>query len=414
MLVAVIKFSRWPKRLDVSVRLALVVSLMLIAGAIGARPANAASWSIQRTPNPTGAQNSLLSAVSCSWPWICTAVGSYYNTSTGTTVTLAEQWNGTKWIIQNTPNPAGATGSSLTGVSCTRTTVCTAVGSYTNGAGTTMALAERWNGTSWSIQTTPSLAGTSGSSFNSVSCTSSAACTAVGEANGVSGGYNVALTLAERWNGVSWTIQSTPNFTSQVSSFLTGVSCPSRSVCAAVGDFGTAPVGPFHARLGAEWWNGASWTAQTTLPNPFPSGDSFTNASCTSSHACEAVGNYFNYLGTPPLTVLAEGWNGAQWVDQMLPNPVVSGSLGASSLNAVSCTRTGCTAVGSFSSGTTFTAVGATLAERWSGLAWVIQSTPNPAGSALNGVSCTWAGSCIAVGEYSNGNTGATLAESYS
>jgi hypothetical protein len=81
--------------------------------------------------------------VSCASATACTAVGDYNNGTTG--VTLAERWNGSTWSIQPTPNPAGAPVSLLNGVSCASATACTAVGGYNNGtAGVT--LAERWNG----------------------------------------------------------------------------------------------------------------------------------------------------------------------------------------------------------------------------------------------------------------------------
>ena len=41
------------------------------------------------------------------------------------------------------------------------------------------------------------------------------------------------------------------------------------------------------------------------------------------------------------------------------------------------------------------------MAERWNGTAWAMQSIPNPNGSGqLNGVSCTSASACTAVGYY--------------
>jgi hypothetical protein len=48
-------------------------------------------------------------------------------------VTLAERWNGISWTVQSTPNPAhGDPGSErhLNAVSCTSSGVCTAVGYY--------------------------------------------------------------------------------------------------------------------------------------------------------------------------------------------------------------------------------------------------------------------------------------------
>ena len=149
---------------------------------------------IRDSSSPSGSQASTLAGVSCVSATACTAVGNYNN---GTTrVALAEGWNGTKWSIQHTPNPAGGSEIHLLRVSCTSAAACTAVGGYSNTT-TTVALAERWNGTRWSIQHTPNPAGGSDSTLYGVSCASATACTAVGGSfNGTTG-----VTLAERWNG---------------------------------------------------------------------------------------------------------------------------------------------------------------------------------------------------------------------
>jgi hypothetical protein len=55
-------------------------------------------------------------------------------------VTLAERWNGRRWSIERTPNPAGAKASELEAVSCAPATTCTAVGHSDN-----LALVERYS-----------------------------------------------------------------------------------------------------------------------------------------------------------------------------------------------------------------------------------------------------------------------------
>ena len=55
---------------------------------------------------------------------------------------LAEQWDGTNWSFESTPNPVG-TLPSLNGVSCSSPGICTAVGSFKTFSGTTETLAER-------------------------------------------------------------------------------------------------------------------------------------------------------------------------------------------------------------------------------------------------------------------------------
>lgn len=115
----------------------------------------AGDWNAQPTPNPSGASGSQLSSVSCSSASSCLAVGSY-TISAGTGVTLAEIWNETAWTIVPTPNPAGATSSQLSRVSCAAATSCVAVGAYQTGTGGPLtALAETWNGATWTIPSLP-------------------------------------------------------------------------------------------------------------------------------------------------------------------------------------------------------------------------------------------------------------------
>ncbi|MGI8682705.1 MAG: hypothetical protein ACR2JO_11380 [Mycobacteriales bacterium] len=177
-------------------------------------------------------------------------------TSAGVTATLAERWNGTSWTVQSTPNPIGGENVNLTGVSCASTTVCTAVGQYFGPHGRDLTLAERWNGGRWTIQPTPRPAGTRGIELielSGVSCPSTTACAAVGSY--YDSGSDRVVTLAERWNGNGWTIESTPNPTGADVSELNGVSCasstpngwpwPSSAACTAVGSYARYSSGDY-------------------------------------------------------------------------------------------------------------------------------------------------------------------------
>jgi|SRR5665213_1027371 len=295
-------------------------------------------WSIEATPEVLKPQGSLL-ADACASPSWCVAVG-YHPNSSGTHKTLAEVWNGTSWTVQTTPNPSGAISSNLSAVSCSSATACTAVGAYENNSGTFVMLAEVWNGTSWTMQTTPNPSGATGSNLNAVSCSSATACTAVGYYYSSSG----QVTLAERWNGTSWTVQTTPNPSGATYIGLYGVSCSSATACTAVGSYKNSS-GTLVTL--AEVWNGTSWTMQTT-PNPSGAIISDLNAvSCSSATACTAVGS--SGIGSSQVTTLAEVWNGTSWTVQTTPNP--SGAT-YSDLNAVSCSSaTACTAVGYYWNG---------------------------------------------------------------
>src|SRR5215472_11892549 len=110
------------------------------------------------------------------------AVGKVAGTSghTGVRAPLAPApaASGPGWSIVPSPNPPAATGQ-LAGVSCFSSSACTAVGDYTKRFGSTVTLAERWNGTRWSVEPTPNPAGAASRTLNAVDCTSASACVAV-------------------------------------------------------------------------------------------------------------------------------------------------------------------------------------------------------------------------------------------
>jgi hypothetical protein len=374
----------------VVVTLAIGYVLMLAGTADAAGP----SWTVQSTPNPSGSNGNALAGVSCTSATACTAVG-YYFPASGATVTLGEQWNGTTWTVhtgpavttltgvsctsasactavggvldstraerwngkswttQTTPNPSGAASSQFNGVSCTSATACTAVGYYYNSSSIFFPFAERWNGTTWKVQTTPKPAGSIEPELEGVSCTSATACTAVGGDENGSGTYQ---TFAEQWNGTTWTIHATTN-PGPEANYLYGVSCTSASACSAVG-YQQLSSG---AKVSlAERWNGTSWATQIT-PNPPGPTDIFSGVSCTSASACTAVGSYAE-SNAEPTGPFAEGWNGTTWTVQTTPSPA---GADESPLTGVSCTAAStCTAVGQYQ-GTSGTYL--TLAERESG-----------------------------------------------
>lgn len=82
----------------------------------------------------------------------------------------AESWNGKKSTVQ--PLPGSAT---LSGVSCITSAFCEAVG-YDDGA----PVGENWNGTTWAIQPTPDVTNGVDSNLQDVSCTANNFCEAVG------------------------------------------------------------------------------------------------------------------------------------------------------------------------------------------------------------------------------------------
>ena len=342
---------------------------MGVPGPAGPVSAAASGWHVQPTPN-LPSTGGVLAADSCASPTACMAVGSYQNGSLF--LPLAERWNGTSWSLQKPAIPKGGRNVRLLGVSCV---------SGSGPAGGIVTLAEAWNGTSWSVQPTPNRGAVN--ALAAVSCTSANACTAVGYSGDA---LDSLLTLAEAWNGTSWSVQPTPNPANPNHANLTSVSCTSPSACTAVGT--AALVVPI-----AERWNGTSWSLQRV---PAPAGAQLgllASVSCPSAASCVAVGNYRSRSGTRVL--LAETWNGTAWA---IRRAAVPPGARRSFLNGVSCLSPGsCTAVGNYQSGKH---AHVTLAERWNGVSWSIQATPNPPAprAGLSAVSCLSASFCTAVG----------------
>lgn len=324
------------------------------------------AWSVQTAVIPHGASSALLTGVSCPSSTNCVAVG--YSTytftvaggTTGEQVTLAEHWDGSAWSIQPTPNPAavGANGqpqASLAGVSCTSSTDCTAVGTYTGWPPQSdnvyvYTLAEHWDGARWTIEPTPTPSGlmpdglADGGSLLGVSCTSSIACSGVGHVE------LYGATLAQRWDGTQWSGQPTNDPANSGNNYFDGVSCPTLVTCVAVGDF-TQDINDYVDQFAlAESWDGKSWSSTHNIPTP--PGATHTagiisglrGVSCISSADCTAVGDFMN--GSNVDLALVEGWNGSTWVFEPSPTPAEFNYV---NLFAVSCpTATACTAVGGY------------------------------------------------------------------
>ena len=131
------------------------------------------------------------------------------------------------------PDPGGGY---LSAVTCVNSTDCWVSGSTTDSNGDALAtLMENWDGSAWSLVTSPVPPGSTASLLASVSCLSASQCWAVGSTGpfGGGGGSNFQPNnFVEMWNGTAWTIQPSPNVTAL--SFLNSVTC-GETACLAVG-----------------------------------------------------------------------------------------------------------------------------------------------------------------------------------
>ena len=342
------------RRMCVAVGIADITRQLLLAERWNGR-----NWTVIHPVLPAGATSGGLTGVSCSSPRACTAVGFDFIPGIGSGP-LAERWNGRSWALQSVPS-AGNEGIPLAGVSCPAAESCTAVGeaNYDPATGAVSPLAEHWNGSRWIIQSTPQI-GNPGSALSGVSCSSSSVCTAVGDYEGQDDEGPGAAPLALRWSAAKWAVQPTPgaaSATDNEDSELAGVSCTAASACIAVGyDINGEPL--------ALRWNGTRWASQQItglLPlsavscwsasrciavgDPDFSGFAeslhghawtlqhvrtpagahsifLTGVSCPAASRCTAVGYQARTVSlVTDIRTLAERWNGRSWVVQATPSP---------------------------------------------------------------------------------------------
>jgi hypothetical protein len=214
----------------------------------------------------------------------------------------------------------------------------------------------------------------------SVSCPDASHCFAVGQHTKPLG---QPVTGIEQLSGGTWAPVPSPRPPGSTSASLSGVACTSARSCLAVGTYTTSPNKSFPF---AQRWNGTAWSL-VSVPAAGSTSSRLDGIACTSAQSCWAVGS--DRHGT-----LAEHWNGATWA--IFASPTV-GTRGLYPEAGVSCpAASDCWGVWSWNSAFQF----GTLTAHWNGTAWSEVTTPTSGASRsmLNGVSCSGASACMAVG----------------
>jgi hypothetical protein len=214
-------------------------------------------------------------------------------------------------------------------------------------------LVEHWNGTNWSIVSTPSL--TSGGLFNAVTATT--------PNNVWAAGFTGPNTLIEHFNGTTWSVVPTPAINH---SLLFGISADSSTDAWAVGSAGRSDsvVEVLH-------WNGTAWST-VTAPSP-GFGSNLRSVVALAPNNVWAVGQ----TASSSDESLIEHFDGASW--SVVPSPNVGISPGLTGVAAVSANNVW--AVGSFVD--TTANVDRTLTEHFDGTSWSV--IPSPSVTASGG-----------------------------
>ncbi len=163
---------------------------------------NGKKWSIVPSPNTRETINVLnaVEAVSKNDIWAVGAV------ETPAYMTLVEHWDGTQWSIVSSPNVNNGN-NSLQGLTVIATNNIWAAGFYyDNNSNTDKTLVEHWNGTQWSIVSSPNV----GSDFSQLYGVAAISANNIWSV-GVDTHVPPTFTLTEHWNGTKWSIVSSPN-----------------------------------------------------------------------------------------------------------------------------------------------------------------------------------------------------------
>ena len=263
-------------------------------------------------------------------------------------------------------------------VSCSDPNFCMVVGQYPTG---TQQFTESWNGSAWTSEEVP-LSSTLNSRdiLTADSCVSAQFCMAVSNDG------------AMEWNGSAWSAISTPQPTGIDQYSLAAISCPTVSLCIALGnesEINSSVEAPL-----IEEWDSTAWRVVDGIGigvqvNSHYLMSSLSSVSCVSASSCIAVGSASTSYSASD--ALVESWNGTQW--SIAPDPSFNSISIYNELSGISCVvSTYCVAIG--------TQASAFYSSVWNGSAW---SGTVVAGS-LNGyayprsISCPSEAACVVVG----------------
>jgi hypothetical protein len=277
--------------------------------------------------------------------------------------TLTQHWDGSAWTVVPSPSNT-AVNSVLDGVTVAGSNEAWAVGTVGCPADQSRTLTEHWNGSAWSIVSSPNggVTGNHFSTLQAVTAISPSDVWAVGSQAGIRNRVPATVPLIEHWNGTRWSISPVPTAAVGV---LESVSATSASDVWAAG--GGQQNGQSTVAL---HFDGSSWKLVPVPTPPSTSGGLFAVKALSAADAW-AVGESFPNAGGNG-KVLTDHWNGTSW--QVVTAPPVGGPGALSALSWVDAAPgTGVWAVGFWVTN----AAGNSVVLHWTGTAWEEETTPS-------------------------------------
>ena len=371
-------------------RLWVVLLGVVVTLAVGATAVASGGWTLVPTAGHYGDQFLAVSGT----PTDAWAVGNTFNEAKGSFPALAEHWNGSSFTKVAAPSPGSDV--QLNAVARIATHDVWAVGLSNNSWwGHNQTLAEHWDGKAWSRVATPDPIPGGQQELWGVYAAGANDVWAVGDTY-----PSTQHTLIEHWNGSAWSVVPSPNLTNDDALHSIAGRGPDD-----IWAVGTATYDSANRTVVlAEHWNGKRWSI-VAAPGVSQT-DYVTSISIDPAGQAWLVGEAFgpapNYTETP----LVEHWNGSSW------SAVTSPNLGAiSGVVSVSATDAWIAGVHGYPGN-----LGGTLIEHWNGSSWSAVPTPNavpPGGAnfdALNAVACLGTGSeLMAVGSWQGRSGGGPL-----
>jgi hypothetical protein len=268
-------------------------------------PPVSGSWQQALSANVTAVNNQLLGvdAVSNNDVW---AVGWAQDPNGPVYVkqTLIEHFNGSVWTIVPSPNKSNDTLSILYSVSATSANDVWAVGSSQDGKLPSRTLIQHWDGTAWSIVSSPN----PDSQFNElrgVAAISANDAWAVGYRGGTKNETPIE-TFILHWDGVTWSQVASPNVAG--ANQLFGVTAISAGDVWAVGSVSGAPL--------ALHWNGTAWGVVSVGVGSGLSAEYFAAVTGSSANDVWAVGKGQGIF-TNQVFATIRHWDGSRWTEKL-------------------------------------------------------------------------------------------------